>query len=769
MAGTVRKNKLLALLILEKSGKPLYFFVAFFVISLFLIFSLFTKILHFAKLAFTYPIINFHLPKLKLPTLVRKKTTTKKTGRKKSRKIPQKRAKLAPHPRWVTLLILLLVLTNILLTVSYFYIFKDLPSPANLANRNQALTTKIVDRNGTLLYKIYKSENRTLVKLEDLPTHLIQATIAIEDKDFYKHYGISPIGIIRAFNNNIRYGTVQGGSTITQQLVKNALLSPDKNFKRKLREVFLAFAVERTYSKEQILEMYLNEVGYGGTSYGIEEASQQYFGKSARDLNLPEAALLAGLPSAPTVYSPFGTNPYLAKVRQEQVLRRMVEDGYILESDALTALHANVSLNGKNISILAPHFVMYVKDYLVKKYGEDKVSQGGLEVVTTLDLVRQNKLQSAIDDELFRLSRLNVRNGAGLIIHPPTGEILAMVGSRNFFDFAADGQVNITLQPRQPGSAIKPLTYTLAFEKGLTPSTQIMDAPISFHYPGSPTYTPKNYDGRFHGLITLRNALGSSYNVPAIKLLNSLGVDNLVKLGRSMGITTWDDSSRFGLSLTLGSGEVRMIDLAQVYSNFANLGHRIDFKPVLKVTDSTGRVLEDNTCSPGTCPSTQVISPFVAYQISDILADNNARSPAFGSRSVLYIPSHQVAVKTGTTNDLRDNWTIGYTQNILVATWVGNNDNSPMSRVASGITGASPIWNKTITTLLQELPQQQFSPPDGLLKVAICRNTATRYCKECPSPIVYEYFVPGTEPVATCTPESIGQILDGASTSKSTQ
>ena len=650
------------------------------------------------------------------------------------------------------MLVCLLIGTSV-----YWYILRDLPSPRLLTDSPPSLTTKIYDRHGTLLYQIYKDENRTLIQLSILPKHVIDATLAAEDKDFYSHHGVSFTGILRAATNNLTKGTTQGGSTITQQLVKNVLLSPKKTFTRKIKELILALETESMYSKDQILQMYLNQVGYGGTAYGIEQASRQYFGKPATNLSLAESAMLAGLPISPTLLSPFGTTPYLGKIRQQQVLEAMVAGNLITENDKLAALATPLVFHPQDIEIRAPHFVMYVKDLLVKEYGEATIARGGLSVTTTLDLNYQNILQQEINTELSHLTNLHVQNGAGLILSPGTGEILAMVGSRDFFDSQHDGQVNVVLQPRQPGSSIKPITYALAFSRGATPNSPIDDSPICFIVAGQPNYCPKNYDGKFHGRVTLRTALGSSYNIPAIKLLNTHGLDNMINLARQLGITTWEDPSRFGLSLTLGGGEITMLDLASVYSVFANGGIKVPVSPILSVLDPKGSDLKGSAQpkrSEGRSDpqGLEVLSPAIAFQINSILSDSAARAPAFGVNSILNLPGNGVAVKTGTTNNLRDNWTFGYTKDILVATWVGNNDNTPMSSVASGITGASPIWARTMKRLLQDYSTVGFQPPTSLVKINV----------SCSSPPRYEYFIPGTAPKKDCSSPPPGSLLDFA-------
>lgn len=642
----------------------------------------------------------------------------------------------------------------------YFYVFADLPSALDLTKKEQAQTTRIVDRNGELLYRIYNDENRTLVPLNRISPYLVQATISIEDRDFYHHEGFSPKGIGRALLANIEGNEVQqGGSTITQQLVKNRLLSPERTVRRKVREVVLAVIVEGTYSKNEILEMYFNQVAYGGSTYGAEEAAWRYFNKPASDLTLAESALLAGLPAAPSVYSPFGSNPELAYARQEEVFRRMLEDKVVTQQQVDEARAEKLVFNKDRTDIKAPHFVMYVRQLLAQQYGEDVLTTGGLEVRTTLDLAVQNQSQKLVSDEMKQLERLRISNGAALVTNPTTGEILAMVGSKDYFDFAHDGQVNVTDRPRQPGSSIKPLMYALALEKGKNPASQILDTPTAFQSAGSPPYVPKNYDGKFHGSVSLRESLASSYNIPAVKTLNEVGLNNFIDFAQQLGISTWKDRSRFGLSLSLGSGEVRMVDLVQAYSAFPNGGHPVKTNPILEVKNQRGEVLYRNQCAldgKDCWQGAPVLSPIAAYQITDILSDNVARAHAFGPSSVLYIPNQQVAVKTGTTNSLRDNWTVGYSSDRLVAVWVGNNDNTPMSYVASGITGASPIWNKIMRSLLDDKKPHQFALPPGLVKVAICTRTNTLPCTGCPS-VREEVFAAGTQPQKACNPAYFAQ------------
>lgn len=648
----------------------------------------------------------------------------------------------------------------------WIWVLKDLPKPGVLATRDQVVSTKIYDRNGTLLFKIYRNQNRTLVPLSDIPTEVRQATIAIEDADFYSHPGFSIRGITRAFLKNTTQGEMTGGSTITQQLIKNTLLSSEKTLTRKIKELVLATQVELNFSKDQILEMYFNEVGYGGATYGIEEAGEYYFGKSVRNLNLAETALLAGLPKAPTTYSPFGTNPQLAKQRQLEVLERMVEQGYITSDVAQEAGEAELKFTNRMTDIKAPHFVMYVKQLLVDRYGERVVEEGGLEVTTSLDLNLQNMAEKIVQEEIQKIKHLGISNGAALITNPKNGEVLAMVGAKDYFDQKGDGNYNVTTALRQPGSSIKPVNYSYALEHKIYSAASLLsDSPVTYSIAGSPPYSPRNYDSTYRGNVPLRTALASSLNIPAVKTLATYGVSNMITHATKMGITTWNDPKRYGLSLTLGGGEVKMTDMNVVYGVFANKGKRTDLLPILKVTNYRGQTLEDGNCA-GTIPSfvsqvhaaeagahecgREVLNPQVAFIITNILSDNNARSPVFGSRSKLVIPGHpEVAVKTGTTQNLRDNWAIGFTQDYVVTTWVGNNNNKPMSYVASGVTGATPIWQKIMIELTKNKPSLPWEEPQGLLKVAICPRTGTLPCQGCPGSKT-EYFLPGTEPKAMC-------------------
>jgi 1A family penicillin-binding protein len=603
-----------------------------------------------------------------------------------------------------------------LLFIGYWLFINDLPSPSELTTRQIDVSTKIYDRNNILLYTIYKDKNRSLVDLASLPENVKLATLAAEDAEFYSHPGFSIRGMLRATMKNFRSGRIEGGSTITQQLVKNALLSSEKTYIRKIRELILSIGVETKFTKDKILEMYLNEVSFGGTVYGIQEASIHYFGKNAKDLNLAESALLAGLPQSPTKYSPFGSNPDLAFSRQREVLYLMKVNKFITQEDEEKALNTKITFAPNKQQILAPHFVMYIREKLIEEYGEEVVLKGGLTVTTTLDLNIQLMAEKIVKTEIEKLKNLNVSNAAVIVLDPKTNEVLAMVGSYDYFDTEKGGNVNVTIRPRQPGSSIKPVNYALALSNGLTLSSIIDDSPITFKVPGQQPYTPKNYDGSYKGKITIRQALAQSRNIPAVKILASSGVENMIDLGEQMGITTWQDRSRFGLSLTLGGGETKLLDMAKVYSVFANLGIKKEIRDVIEVKNYDNKLLFSNKRNINKSDSDQVLDPRVVYMIIDVLKDNISRSPAFGTNSMLVVPNHpEVAVKTGTSNDLKDNLTIGFNQDYLVAVWVGNNDGKPMSRIASGITGAAPIWNKIITALLKNNDSVEWSIPNGLV------------------------------------------------------
>ena len=653
---------------------------------------------------------------------------------------------------------------------AYFFIFYQLPTPSSLKDYKVIpLSTHILDRNGKLLYEIYRDEKRTPVRLKDLPPFVKQATISIEDKDFYRHGGISIIGgILRAVKEMLFAKGLQGGSTITQQLVKSALLTPERTIRRKVREIVLAVWTERIFTKDEILELYLNQVPYGGAAYGIEEASLAYFSKHAKDLILPEAALLAGLPQAPTLYSPH-LNPDLAEKRRNEVLQSMYQEGYIKKEQVDKLAKENIFIKPPKQTIKAPHFVFYVKSQLENAYGIKKVEEGGLKVTTTLDLDIELEAEKALKEELEKIKDLRVSNGASLVTRPPTGEILAMAGSVDYFA-SPSGAFNVTTALRQPGSAIKPINYAIGIDRKLVnPATVFLDVATCFSAAGQPQkYCPKNYDGQFHGATQLRFALGNSYNIPAVKMLAVNGVENFVASSSSFLITSLKDPSNYGLSLTLGGGEVRMTELTQAFSSFANRGVPRKLVSILEIKDKNGKILykfEDpnyrkdvkkNISSPNflAIPGKKAISTETSFLISHILLDNNARSQAFGPSSFLVIPSKAVSVKTGTTDDKKDNWTIGFTPNFLTAVWVGNNDSTPMHPyLTSGITGAAPIWNKIMRFILKNQADLWPIKPEGVVGRQVCWSTGIASSKtpeggdSCPAR--FEYFIKGTETQAS--------------------
>lgn len=658
-------------------------------------------------------------------------------------------------------MLITLILGGIFLSVAVILFFTtQVPSPEELSNRDVATATKIYDRNGELLYDIYKNQNRTPIKLAEVPEVVKQSTIAIEDKDFYKHQGFAPLGIIRSAFELIVYRQIEGGgSTLTQQLVKNALLSPERTAIRKLKEFILAIQVERAYSKDQILEMYLNEIPYGGTAYGIEAAANLYFGKHAKNLDLAEASLLAGLPQRPSVYSPYGTHPEMSKERQSEVLRRMTEDGYITRDQAETAKKEELTYRTaqNEIGFKAPHFVLYVKQKLIEQYGDKMVEQGGLKVTTTLDNKLQEETQKILKAEVDKLESYKVGNGAAVILNPETGQILTMVGSKGYFDKSSpenclegktctfEPNVNAVLSLRQPGSATKPITYSAALQKGYTPSSLLMDVKTEFPGGDQPTYIPENYDGQWHGPVQVRYALGNSYNIPAVKTLALVGVKNVMDLGYRMGLSTWEPTQEnvdnAGLSLTLGGREVRLLDLTSAFGVLANKGVKQEPVSILKVEDSKGKTLYEYKESDGI----KILDEGIAFIISNILADNGARSAAFGSNSILNIPGKTVSVKTGTTDQKRDNWTIGYTPSYAVGVWVGNNNNEKMNpSIASGVTGASPIWQKIMKVALKEKGDEKINQPGNVSYTEVDGLMGGK--PKDGSPTRKEYFIKGTEP-----------------------
>lgn len=597
----------------------------------------------------------------------------------------------------------------------------EIPDFKSFENRKIVNSTKIYDRTGKiLLYDIHQDIKKTDIPFEKMGINIKNATVAIEDSEFYNHNGIRITSIIRAILSNLfNIGIGGGGSTITQQLVKNTLLTQKVSYIRKIKEWILAIKIDQSMPKEKILEAYLNENPYGGNIYGIEEATKTYFNKDTQDLTIAEAAYLASIPQSPTILSPYGKNKDKLENRKNLVLSRMLELNFISEEEYNKAKNEIVIFTPQETTgIKAPHFVFFIKDYLEQKYGSDLVEEGGLNVITTLDYSLQEKGEKIVKDGALKNEKdWNGKNAGLVAIDPKTGQILTMVGSRDYFDKTIDGNYNIATAWRQPGSSFKPFIYATAFNKGFLPETVLFDLPTEFQttcnaygkaFPGhnqSECYMPEDYDGKTVGPISLRSALAESRNIPAVKLFYLSGLKDSLKTAEDMGISTLTDISRYGLTLVIGGGEVSLLDMTSAYGVFANNGIRNQYTGILKIEDKNGKVLEEYTSN-----YKEVLPKNTALIISDILSDNIARAPTFGLSSPLLIPNKDVAVKTGTTNNNKDAWTIGYTPSIVVGVWAGNNDNIPMKKGGSAVAG--PIWNKFINEALKILPNEKFEKPN---------------------------------------------------------
>jgi len=642
--------------------------------------------------------------------------------------------------------LILLAIGVIAILILFIWYSKDLPSPTKVVRRD-GYSSKVYDRNGNALFDIYNDAKREPVVAEDIPDYLKKATVAVEDKSFYTHSGIDLLTPFRIIKNLFYFGKVTGGSTLTQQLTRNVLLTTERSLTRKIKEMILSIQIDAKYSKDEILLMYLNEAPYGGNSWGVGPAAEQYFGKKVKDLNLAECAILAGFPQLPSVYSPYSNTPTAYIDRTKHVLTRMVEDGYITKELANATMEEvkNYKFGSEDSTTKAAHFVFWIKELLAEKYGEDVVEGGGLKITTTLDLELQEQAEKIVSEQIDASEKLGITNGAALVLDPINGQVLAMVGSRNYFSTETDGNFNMVTQAlRQPGSSIKPITYLAGLQKGMTAATMFMDTPVTFPGgAGQKDYSPENYNGKFNGPMSLRNALGNSINTVAVKVLANVGVKNMLTLAYNMGITTLEPTdenlSRFGLAVTLGGAEVKMIDLASAYTAFANGGTSMQPIGILKIEDANGRVLEEYKAPDGKKSMTEQ----EAFIISNILSDNSARSMTFGAVNGLQVSGYQVAVKTGTTNDLRDNWTIGWTPNLLTAVWVGNNDNSPMGKVASGVSGAAPIWKKIMVYELPKRKKQDFSIPSGIINIDV--DTVSGYPAHDGFTSKKEYFIDGTQ------------------------
>lgn len=613
------------------------------------------------------------------------------------------------------------ILGSLFVLLMFAFVSRDLPDPNTLTDRTISQTTKIYDQSGEeLLYELYGEENRTLVQIQEgfcdpntdlqtdengIPLFAVQATIAAEDRGFCEHHGFDLKGILRSVLVNTFTSSRVGGSTLTQQLVKNAILSNEKTYVRKMKELILSMELERRYSKDELLQIYFNEIPYGSTYYGIEAASQNYYQKQASDLTLAEAAVLAALPQSPTRYL---NNPDLLKGRRDWILGEMVELGYITEEEKQIATEEETGVEVNVTNIKAPHFVFYVKEQLEEMFDQRTVEEGGLKVYTTLDYDMQEIAEEEVVEGVEALGEEYAFSNAALVaMDTNNGHILSMVGSKDFFDEEIDGQVNVSTRLRQPGSSFKPIVYTKAFDLGYTPNTVLWDVETTFAT-DTESYTPHNYDLEEHGPVTLRTALQGSLNIPAVKLSYLVGVEGTVDFARSLGYTSFTDYANYGLSLVLGGGEVQLLEHVGAYSVFANEGTHYEPVAILKVEDSYGEVLFEWEEEKGN----EVLDENTARTISHVLKDNAARSYVFGEGSYLQLGERPVAAKTGTTNDYRDAWLVGYTPSLAVGVWVGNNDNEAMNRGAGGSVVAGPIWNGFFQRALSGEPVEYFTNPN---------------------------------------------------------
>ncbi len=605
---------------------------------------------------------------------------------------------------WLPIILIAILVGGIALVGAFAWFSRDLPNPDKIAERTLAQSTKIYARDATtLLYEVHGDQKRTVINLEGIPEYAKWATIDIEDKDFYKHKGFNLRRIITATIIDVFSGRkAQGASTITQQFVKNAILTSEKSYTRKIREIILAYQLERKFSKDQILKLYFNEIPYGQNAYGIESASHSYFNKSAKDLTLGESALLAALPQSPTYYFNHQDDWYN---RQKLILSLMLKYGHITQAQYDAAVAEKIIIQPKRENIVAPHFVFYVKELLADQYGEKVVEQGGLKVITTLDIKDQQIAEDAVTKGSQRNTKYKASNAALTAIDTKTGQILAMVGSKDYFDESIDGQVNVTIMPRQPGSSFKPFVYGTAFKKGYTPDTILFDLDTKFKT-DTKDYEPKNYDGKEHGPLTMRSALAGSLNIPAVQTLYLAGISTVLDTAHDFGYTTFTDPSRYGLSLVLGGAEVKLLDHTSAYATLAREGMRNPPTPILRVEDKDGKILDEYTKQ-----ETQAFDQHAVQEVTDILTDNGARAYIFGAKNYLTLPDRVVAAKTGTTNDYRDAWTMGYTPSIAAGVWVGNNDNSEMSRGADGSVVAAPIWQAFMKGALAGTPAEVFHKP----------------------------------------------------------
>ncbi|MBI2062238.1 MAG: penicillin-binding protein [Candidatus Yanofskybacteria bacterium] len=653
----------------------------------------------------------------------------------------------------------LFVIGTILLFSFFLYLQRTLPDPESIATRKVGESTKIYDRTGeVLLYDIHGEEKRTIISWEQIPDTIKKATLASEDSDFYNHKGLDLKGIARAFFKDIiNLGVSQGGSTITQQLVKKALLGDERTISRKIKEAVLAIEIERKFTKDQIFWMYLNQIPYGSNAYGIESATKEFFGKKASQLTIAEAATIASVTKAPSYYSPFGNHVAELLARKNSVLARMKTLGYISDIEYQNALAQKLEFKSSDENIQAPHFVIMVKEYLSAKYGEDAVENGGFRIITTLD----PNLQSIAEETVSKYTEINkekykATNAALVAIDPKNGDLLALVGSKDYFNVADEGNFNVAIANRQPGSAFKPFAYAAALEKGYPDDTVVFDFKTEFNpncesdssqekdrY-GLDCYHPQNYDGRYRGPVTFRQGLAQSLNVPSVKVLYLAGINNTMDLAEKMGITTLGDKSRFGLSLVLGGAEVKLVDLVSAYGIFANEGVRSPWSFIQKVESSNGQILEEKEDKPE-----RVLEPQIARLINNMLSDNSARASVFGYSSSLYFPGRDIAAKTGTTQENRDAWVVGYSPTIAAGVWTGNNKNESMTKEGAGISASGPMWHEFMAKALSTMSNEKFTNPDPVTVNKVMLDGNYAYLRDSSSSPEYHeilYYVDKNNP-----------------------
>ena len=715
-----------------------------------------------------FKLIDVKALKYYLGKILNKKNLTATHQKLSTIRIVKKRSTLVTLTYVASFALVAMVVFFFATIIVFAYFSRELPSPTQLLERSFELSTRFYDRNDELIYEVYGDKNRTLITMADIPQDVVHATLATEDSEFYKHQGYSLRGMARALKNTFTGEGLQGGSTLTQQVIKNTLLSQERTIIRKIKEMILSLQLENRYTKDEIIQMYLNESPYGGQNYGIYSAAKAYFNKNPNELTLAESAYLAGLPQSPSRYSQFGLTPEAGIERKNYVLYLMNERGwsdskgkkyYLSDEDYEKAKNEDLKFEASRVPLKAPHFVFYAKQYLSDILGEEVVERGGLKIKTTLDMGVQELAQNTVTNELDKLQTYNVWNAAMVVLDPKNGEILGMIGSKGYNldpqpencvsggtgedSCKFDPYVNVATSKRQPGSAIKPITYATLLSKGYTAAMPFLDVPTSFEgsSPDKP-YNPENYDGIFRGVVSLRKSLGNSLNIPAVKALKIAGLDSMIDQAEKMGITTFTDRTRYGLALTLGGGETKLLELTGAFSVFAAKGIYREPTPIIEVQDSSGNLV----WKPGKVEK-KALDEKVAFLISDILSDDGARSAVFGAGSLLKIPNFTVAAKTGTTDDKRDNYAMGYTPSVVVGVWVGNSNNEKMNEyIASGITGASPIWHEFMVQYLKDKKDEKFEVPKDVEKMEIDELTGGLPYEDMPKRS--EWFIKSTQPTA---------------------